>query len=123
MKFFRSKTGVTLGLSYLGLYALSWIYSVCFLLAHRARAEFNPPSVAAFPWSLLIISFANANGMTGWYQRHAASPILYATAMALLLLPGALLNAIILYLFGRLLDGLQKQKVWRTTHPVEAPIT
>jgi hypothetical protein len=43
--------------------------------------------------------------MTDWYQRHVASPILYGTVMTLVFLPGALLNAIILYLFGKFLDG------------------
>jgi hypothetical protein len=42
--------------------------------------------------------------MTDWHERHVGSPILYGTAMTLIFLPGALLNATIVYLFGKFID-------------------
>lgn len=108
MRFFRSKAGLTFGLSYFGLYLLSGIYAVSVLLFSPPTPEFNPPSLAALPWSLVIIPRAHSLGMTDWYQRHAGSPVLYGTAMTLVLLPGAVLNATILYLLGRFLGGRRK---------------
>ena len=46
MRFFRSKAGLTFSLSYLGLYLLSGIYDVGFLLFRPPTPEFDPPSVA-----------------------------------------------------------------------------
>ena len=104
MKFLRSKTGVKLCSFYLGLYFLSGIYAVCFLLFNPPPAEFNPPSLVALPWTFFIIPLADSLGIQDWYGRHVGSPILYGTVMTLILLPGAFLNAIIAYLFGRFLD-------------------
>jgi hypothetical protein len=108
MNFFRSSTGAIFCLSYLGLYLLSGIYAVCFLLFHPPTPEFDPPSLAALPWTFVILPRAHSWGMTDWYERHVGSPIVYGTVMTLVLLPGALLNAIILYLFGKFLDGLRR---------------
>lgn len=99
-----SRTGSTLCLYYLGLYLLSGVYAVGFLLFHRPTAEFNPPSIAALPWSLVLISISHSMGITDLYQRLVNSPVLYGMLMWLVLLPGALLNAWILYLFGSFLD-------------------
>ena len=102
------RTGAILALSYFGLYLLSWIYAVGFLLFNRPPAEFNPPSLVALPWTFLIIPVANSWGIEDWYGRHVGSPVLYGTAMALLFAPGVLLNAIALYAFGTLLDGRRR---------------
>ena len=55
MKFFRSKTGMKLSLSYLGLYLLSGIYAVGFLLFRPPTPEFNPPSLVTLPWTFVIV--------------------------------------------------------------------
>lgn len=47
-------------------------------------------------------------GISNLYQRLVGSPVLYGTLMWLVVLPGALLNAIILYLFGRFIDRPHK---------------
>jgi hypothetical protein len=104
MKFWRSRTGVILALSYLGLYLLSWIYAVGFLLFNPPAAEFNPPSLVALPWTFFIVPLANSGGIQDWYGRHVASPVLYGTVMTSIFLPGIMLNAVILYLFGRFLE-------------------
>jgi hypothetical protein len=46
MKFFRSKTGVMFSSLYLGLYLLSGIYAVGFLLLRPPTPEFDPSSLA-----------------------------------------------------------------------------
>ncbi len=104
MKFLSSKTGVKLCCLYLGLYFLSGIYAVGFLLFNKPPAEFNPPSLVAMPWTFFIIPLANSWGIQDWYGRHIGSPILYGTVMTLVFLPGVLLNAVIAYLFGTFLD-------------------
>jgi hypothetical protein len=104
MRFLRSRTGAIFSLSYFALYLLSWIYAVGFLLFNPPPAEFDPPSLVALPWTFVIIPFVNSWGIQDWYGRHVGSPILYGTAMALVFLPGVLLNAIILYVFGKALD-------------------
>jgi len=108
MKFLRSRTGAILSLSYLGLYLLSWIYAVGFLLFNRPAPEFDPPCLVALPWTFFIIPLANSWGIQDWYQRHIGSPVLYGTVMALVFLPGVLLNAVMLYLFGRSLEGSRR---------------
>ncbi len=105
MKFLRSRTGVKLCSVYLGLYLLSGIYAVGFLLFNPPTAEFNSPSLVALPWTFYIIPLANSWGIQDWYGRHVGSPILYGTVMTLVFLPGAFLNTVIAYLFGRLLDA------------------
>jgi hypothetical protein len=108
MKYFRSKTGGILCLSYLGLYLLSGIYAVGFLLFRPPTPEFDPPSLAALPWTFVILPLAHSWGITNWYEVHAGSPIAYGTVMTLVLLPGAMLNAIIFYLFGKMIDGSRR---------------
>jgi hypothetical protein len=105
MKYLCSRTGGILAFSYLGLYLLSWIYAVGFLLFNPAPAEFNPPSLVALPWTFLIIPLANSWGIQDWYGQHVGSPFLYGTVMTTIFLPGILLNAVILYLLGRFLEG------------------
>ena len=107
MKFVRSKTGLTLCSLYLALYLLSGIYAVGFLLFSRPTAEFNPSSLVALPWTFFLIPYYNSMGIINLYQRLVGSPVLYGLLMWSVLLPGALLNAVILYLFGRILDGLR----------------
>ena len=104
MNSFRSKTGLTFCSFYFGLYLLSGIYAVGFLLFRRPTPEFNPPSLVALPWTFFLVPFWHSMGISNVYERLVGSPVLYGTLMWLVLLPGALLNAIILYLFGRFLD-------------------
>jgi hypothetical protein len=102
------RTGAILALFYVGLYLLSWIYAVGFLLFNPPPAEFNPPSIVALPWTFFIIPIANSWGIQDWYGRHVGSPVLYGTVMASLFAPGVLLNAIVVYLFGTFLDGRRR---------------
>jgi hypothetical protein len=108
MNRFKSNTGLALCLSYLGLYLLSGVYTVVFLLFHRPPGEFNPPGIAALPWSLVLIPIYHQMGILTLYDRLIKSPVLYGGLMMLVLLPAALLNALILYAFGRLLDRLRR---------------
>lgn len=104
MKLFRSKLGLTFGLSYFGLYVLTGIYAVCFLLFRKPTPEFDPASLAVLPWSFILLPLAHAYGIADWYERFAGSPVLYGTLMTLVLLPGALLNAVIFYHIGKYLE-------------------
>jgi len=108
MKLFRSKAGVALGLSYLGLYLLSGIYAIVFLLFGPATPEFNPPSVAALPWSFVLIPFYRSMGIGNLYDHLTGLPVLFAALMTLVLLPGAMLNAFILYACCKFLDGFRR---------------
>ena len=109
MKPFRSRAGVIFAAAYLSVYALAGIYAVGFLLFHRPTAYFNPPAIAALPWTFAILPIANSWGMPSWYQTHTGSPLLYGLAMTFIYLPGALLNATILYWFIRILDLFRKE--------------
>ncbi|HUI43225.1 MAG TPA: hypothetical protein VL523_14775 [Terriglobia bacterium] len=108
MKFRRSKTGLAICSVYLGLYWLSGIYAVGVLLFTRPTPEFNPPSLVALPWTFILIPLSHSMGISDLYERLASSPFLYGALMWLVLLPAALLNAIILYLAGRFLDPPDK---------------
>jgi len=78
------------------------------LLFNPPPAEFNPPSVVALPWTFFIIPLVNSWGIQDWYGQHVGSPFLYGTVMTEIFLPGILFNAVILYLFGRLLEGRRR---------------
>lgn len=104
MRFLRSRTGWRLCSVYLGVYALSGVYAVCWLLFSRPTPEFNPPSLVALPWTIVLIRFWNAHGIGNAYDRYINSPFLYGGVMWSALLPGALLNAVILYLLGKLFE-------------------
>lgn len=109
-KFFRSRTGFTFGLLYLGLYLLSGIYAVCMLVFGRPAPEFNPPAIAGLPWSLPLILLSHSLGIGNLYDRLTGSPVLYGILMTLVPLPGALLNAGVLYAFCKFLDRFRGTK-------------
>jgi len=108
MKLLRSKAGLTLGLSYLGLYLLSGIYAIVFLVFGPVAPEFNPPSIAALPWSLVLIPFYHSIGIGTLYDRLTGAPVLSGALMTVVLLPGAMLNALILYACCKFLDGFRQ---------------
>jgi hypothetical protein len=102
---FRSRIGWNLARIYFGLYVFSGIYAICFLVFGKPRPEFNPPSIVTLPWSIMLIIYSHKQGILDWYSRHTGDPILYGTVMTLVVLPAALLNAFLLYWFGKLLEG------------------
>ena len=105
-----ARFGLALCTAYLALYTLSLIYSVGILLFEKPTAEFNPPSLVAIPWSLVLIPYYQSLGIGDLYLHLTRSPVLYSLLMWSVLLPGALVNAGCLYLVGKFLDGLMGRK-------------
>jgi hypothetical protein len=99
-----SRTGLNFCSFYLGFYLLSGIYAVGYLLFRRATPEFNPPAIAALPWTFVLVPLLNSMGISNLYGRLGGSPVLYGTLMWTALLPGAMMNGALLYLLGRAID-------------------
>lgn len=52
----------------------------------------------------MLVSICNASGYIAWYGRFAGTPALYGFFAMLGILPGAILNAVILYQIGKAMD-------------------
>jgi hypothetical protein len=104
----NSKSGLILGLSYLGIFLLSAIYMLYLLVFHTAHSEFSGlfSIFLTLPWSILVTPIMDSLGYINWYNQFAGNPFVYGLFALLPLLSGAFVNAIILYFIGRLFDTI-----------------
>jgi len=112
MSVFHSKLGVILSASYLAIYVLSGLYAMYMLVFHTASSELSGvwAILVTLPWSLIFAPVMDALGVIAWYDRFASHPIVYGLCATMTLLPGALLNATILYFVGKLFGHDMRQK-------------
>lgn len=112
MTLFRSKFGLIFSLSYLAIFLLSGMYAIYMLVFHTANSEFSGvlAILVTLPWSLIFAPVMDALGIIAWYGRFASHPVIYGLCATMTLLPGALLNATILYFVGKLFDHDMKHK-------------
>jgi len=91
---------------YLAVFALSVLYALAQLTLNTRHSEFASifAILITVPWSAFAISFARDLGFIAWYDQFASTPLLYGLLGMTVLLPGALLNALILYGIGRGLE-------------------
>ena len=115
MKFY-SRPGLILSLSYLGIFALSGIYTLYFLIFHAASSEFSGllPVLLTLPWSMVMILILDGLGYITWYDHFADNPVAYGLLALLPLLLAALVNATIIYFIGRLFSNTAKSKSPKT---------
>lgn len=80
--------------------------AVYVLVTDTANSEFSGMGMIlmTFPWSLAWVFIENALGIIGWYGRLGNTPALYGACASLALLPAAIPNTVLLYLFGRILE-------------------
>lgn len=112
MRAFHSKLGVIFSVSYLAIYVLSGLYAIYRLVFHTTSSEFSGvlAILVTLPWSLIFAPVMDALGIVTWYERFAGHPAVYGLCATMTLLPGALLNATILYFVGKLFDHDMRHK-------------
>jgi hypothetical protein len=107
-----SKLGLILSLSYLGIFLVSGVYAIYLLLFHTATSEFSGllGILVTLPWSLMFTPILDSIGYITWYESFSGNAAVYGIFAMLGLLPGALINATILYFIGRLFGGAVKSE-------------
>lgn len=103
-----SKPGLILSLFYLGILALSGIYTLYPLIFHAANSEFSGRllTLVTLPWSMMTIPILDSLRFITW----ADNPVVYWLLALLPLLLAALVNATILYFIGRLFSNIAKSE-------------
>jgi ABC-type glycerol-3-phosphate transport system permease component len=99
----RSRWGRILAGAYLSCFALAEAYALAQLTFNTRHSEFSGifAILVTLPWSMMTIPIARSVGYIAWYDQFASTPALYGLLGGLVLLPGALINALILYGIGR----------------------
>jgi hypothetical protein len=98
-----SRLGLILSITYIGIFALSEFiafYSLIFDTANSALSSVLAVFVT-LPWSMILVSICSQLGYIAWYSQFASTPALYGFFAMLGILPGALLNAVIVYQLGK----------------------
>jgi hypothetical protein len=103
-----SKPGLVLALSYLAIFALAEAFAFHRLVFHTATSEFSGlfALLATMPWSMIRVPLADSLGYIAWYDRFAGN------FAVLGLLPGAILNAVILYFVDRAFAAARRHEAW-----------
>jgi hypothetical protein len=104
---YDSRLGRTLALGYLGLFALCGLYAIWLLVFHAADSAYCglPAILITEPWSMMSMSLIDRLGFVGWYEQFSKWPAVYGFFAMMTLLPSALINAALLYLLGRMIEG------------------
>jgi membrane protein DedA with SNARE-associated domain len=111
MKIGYSRSGLVLSLVYLAVFLLAGGYAIYSLVFNTANSELSgvPAILVAMPWSLVVVPIVNGLGYVSWYGHFAGQPALYGFLAMLGLLPAALLNMIILYFIGSIIDKIMSK--------------
>ena len=104
--------GGTLSAAYLACFGLSALFALLQLMLNTRHSEFAGifAILITLPWSMAAIPIARSLGFIAWYDQFAGTPWLYGLLGVLVMLPGALLNALILYGLGRGLEPKPTKK-------------
>ncbi len=99
----RSNLGPILAIGYLALFLVAECLTLNGLVFHTAQSEFSGLWIilVALPWSLMLTQVGSAVGYVNWYNRFAGTPLVYGLLASVTVLPGVVLNAVILYWIGR----------------------
>ena len=102
----RSKLGLSFVIAYLAVYLFAEFIAFRALIFDTANSELSgvPAILVTLPWSIMFGPFWDLVGFVKWYDRFAGTPALYGFLASLTILPGAIINAVILYYIGRAID-------------------
>ena len=102
----RSKLGLTFVIAYLAIFLFAEFLAFRALIFDTANSELSgvPAIFVTLPWSVMMGPFWDLVGFVKWYERFASTPALYGFFASLTTLPGAIINAVILYYIGRAID-------------------
>ncbi|MBS3902832.1 MAG: hypothetical protein KGZ30_00435 [Anaplasmataceae bacterium] len=98
-----SRRGLIASLTYFGVFVLSGLYAIYLLVFNTANSEFSGmvALLVTLPWSVIFSPVLSSFGYIDWYTQFASSPAVYGIFAVLGLLPGAIINAIVLYFLFR----------------------
>ncbi len=98
-----SKLGLVLGLVYLAIFVLTELIAFYGLIFETASSDLSGVLAlfVTLPWSIALVRFWDAVGFIKWYGQFAGRPALYGFFGLLAILPGAILNAAIVYYIGK----------------------
>ena len=68
------------------------------------RPETSSTAWSVFPWNYLLVPLGRRLGLPTWYEHLAGAYIVNNMRIFLLYLPGAFLNAAIVYWIGKIID-------------------
>jgi hypothetical protein len=102
----RSRLGLIFVIAYLAIFLLAEFIIFRALMFDTANSELSGVFAifVTLPWSVIFGPFWDLVGFVKWYARFASTPALYGFFASLTILPGAIINAVILYNIGRVID-------------------
>jgi len=102
----NSRLGLIFSIAYISIFAFSEFIAFYALIFETANSDLSGvlAILVTAPWSMMLVSICSASGYIAWYGRFAGTPALYGFFAMLGILPGAILNAIIVYQIGKALD-------------------
>ncbi|HET7214892.1 MAG TPA: hypothetical protein VFL79_14970 [Terriglobia bacterium] len=102
----HSRWGLIFVVVYLSIFLFTEFVAFHSLIFDTANSALSgvPAIFVTLPWSVLAGRFWEWVGFVQWYSRFASTPALYGAFASLTILPGAIINAAILYHIGRALD-------------------
>ena len=107
----RSRLGLRLVIAYLAIVFLAELTAFHALIFDTAHSELSGvfAMFVTLPWSIILAPFWDWAGFVDWYGRFARTPAVYGFFASLTVLPGAIINAAILYYIGRLVDHVARK--------------
>jgi hypothetical protein len=102
----RPRLGLIFALAYLAIFLFAEFTLFHALIFNTANSELSgvPAIIVTLPWSMMLAPFWDWAGFVKWYGQFAGTPALYGIFASMTVLPGAIINAVILYYIGRLMD-------------------
>jgi hypothetical protein len=107
----RSRLGLKLVIAYLSIFLFGELIAFHALIFDTANSALSGVFAifVTLPWSIILAPFWVLTGFVDWYGRFASTPAVYGFFASLTVLPGAIINAAILYYIGRLVDHVARK--------------
>ena len=101
-----SRLGAIFVVVYLAVFCFTELIAFYSLIFNTAHSELSGvlAILVTLPWSMALVPLWEWVGFIKWYDRFAGTPALYGFFGMLAILPGALINAVIVYHLGKALD-------------------
>jgi hypothetical protein len=102
----RLRLGSIFVIAYLAMYLFAEFIAFRALIFDTANSALSGVFAifVTLPWSIMLGHFWDGVGFNKWYSQFAGSPALYGFFASLTVLPGAIINAAILYGLGIAID-------------------
>lgn len=111
----RSRLGLIFVAAYLAVFLFAEFVAFRALIFDTANSALSgvPAIFVTLPWSLMLAPFWDLVGFVKWYSRFASTPAIYGLFASMTILPGTIINAVILYYIGRAIGHLAQKSLRR----------